>query len=129
MLPIVDDVLRPNLMGGVGPLARESSVSVRNLKNGPRTLSDRAWENSPSTEKPKTDTWFAALLLSTLVLIMYARVLSSLARQWWDDPNYGHGIFVPMFAAYVLWCEREQWRAVPRRANNFGLPIMLFAIG
>jgi exosortase len=80
-------------------------------------------------EKPQTHTWFTVLLLSTLAGIMYAPVLSSLSRQWWDDPNYGHGIFVPVFAAYVLWRERDRWRALPLRANNFGFPIMLFAIG
>jgi len=69
------------------------------------------------------------LLLSALVVILYAPVLRSLARQWWDDPNYGHGIFVPMFAAYILWRERDRWRALPLRANNFGFAIMLFAIG
>ena len=69
------------------------------------------------------------LLLSTLVAILYAPVLGSMARQWWDDPNYGHGFFVPLFAAYVLWSERERWRALPSRTNNFGFAIMLFAIG
>jgi exosortase len=71
----------------------------------------------------------ATLLLSALSVIMYGPVLSSLARQWWDDPNYGHGFFVPMFAAYILWRERNRWSVMHRRANNFGLAIMLSAVG
>ena len=53
---------------------------------------------------------------------------SSLARQWWNDPNYGHGFFVPVFAGYVLWSTRDRWRALPFCPNNFGFAIMLFAI-
>lgn len=74
-------------------------------------------------------TFFAAFLLSGLVVIMYAPVLSSMARQWWDDPNYGHGLLVPVFVAYILWRERTRWRAVSVRPSDYGLPIMLLALG
>jgi exosortase len=129
MLPIVDDILRLRAMGLACPLARESTVSIKSLENGSRTLGNRTWKKNPSAEMSKAGTWFAVLLLSTLVVIMYAPVLSSLARRWWDDPNYGHGVFVPVFAAYVLWRERDRWRALTFRTNNFGFAIMLFAIG
>lgn len=104
-------------------------MSVSGLENSSRTLGDLSWEKASSAEKPQTSTWFAALSLSTLVVIMYASVLSSLARQWWDDPNYGHGFFVPIFAGYVLWSERDRWRALPFHPSNLGFGIMLFASG
>ncbi|HLZ50672.1 MAG TPA: exosortase/archaeosortase family protein [Candidatus Acidoferrum sp.] len=63
------------------------------------------------------------------MLILYGPVLGSLVKQWWSDPNYGHGFFVPLFVAYVLWRERDRWRAQPFRPDNFGVAIMLFAIG
>jgi exosortase len=129
MLPIANDVLSSRLTGCARPLARESVASVGNLEDGSRTLSDSTWEENPSAEKPKTGSWVDMLLLSALAVILYAPVLRSLARQWWDDPNYGHGIFVPMFAAYVLWRERDRWRALPFRANSLGFAFMLFAIG
>jgi exosortase len=74
-------------------------------------------------------TLFASFLLSGLVVIMYAPVLSSMARQWWDDPNYGHGLLVPVFVAYILWRERARWHTVSVRASDYGLPIMLLALG
>jgi len=129
MLPIIDDIRWSRGMGFAGPLARESAVFAKSLETGSRTLGNRISERNPSAEMTKTSTWFPVLLLSTLVAIMYAPVFSSLARQWWDDPNYGHGVFVPVFAAYVLWCERDFWRAQTFRTNNFGFAIMLFAIG
>src|SRR5258708_3375707 len=60
---------------------------------------------------------------------MYAPVLRSMARQWLDDPNYGPGLLVPVFVAYILWRERTRWRTVPIRASDYGLPIMLLALG
>jgi len=84
---------------------------------------------SLSLDESWTGGFVAVLLLSSLAVIMYAPVLGALAQQWWDDPNYGHGFFVPMFAAYILWRERKRWLAVPRRASNFGLAIMLFSVG
>jgi exosortase len=68
------------------------------------------------------------ILLSTLVLVLYGRVLGTMAQQWWSDPNYGHGFLVPVFAAYVLWHERSRSREIPIQTSNWGLPIMFFAI-
>ncbi|MGC2232189.1 MAG: hypothetical protein WBA09_11850, partial [Candidatus Acidiferrum sp.] len=65
-------------------------MSVKFLDNPWRAVGGATREESLSAEKANADKWFAALSLSALVLIMYASVLSSLAQQWWDDPNYGH---------------------------------------
>jgi len=108
---------------------RENEVSFNSLENGSQTLNHLTMGRNPGAEKAGTGSWFGALTLCTLLLIMYAPVLISLARQWWNDPNYGHGFFVPLFAGYVLWSERDRWGAVKYRPRNFGLAIMLFAIG
>jgi exosortase len=129
MLPIIDEIRWCRARGRMRPLVRESAVFVKSPEKGSCAIGNRTWEKSPSAEKSTTGTRFTVVLLSALVAIMYAPVLSSLARQWWDDPNYGHGVFVPMFAAYVLWWERDCWRVLPRRPSNFGFAIMLFAIG
>jgi exosortase len=129
MLPIVDEIRWWRVIGRMRPLARDGAVSVKGLETSSRGLGNGTWEKNPSAEKSRTGTWFPMALLSTLVVIMYAPVLSSLARQWWDDPNYGHGVFVPLFAVYILWCERDYWRAVPHHPSNLGLAIVLIAIG
>jgi exosortase len=113
----------------VHPLAEKNEALVQGLENTAPSFGNLTWEKNRSTERPQMGTWFGALTLFVLVVIMYASVLSALARQWWDDPNYGHGFFVPVFAAYVLWSERDRWSVWPSRANNIGFAIMLFAIG
>jgi exosortase len=52
-----------------------------------------------------------------------------LAQQWWDDPNYGHALLVPLFAAYILWREHARWGMVPVHGSDAGLAIMLLALG
>jgi exosortase len=114
---------------GVLPLDPRIALAARSQANLRSNASNKTWEKNPSAEMLGTVTWFAALSLATLVVIMYAPVLSSLARQWWNDPNYGHGFFVPIFAGYILWSERARWSLLRFRPNNFGLAIMVFAIG
>jgi len=115
--------------GRVHPASEENEAPVQDMENSSPPFCNPTWEKNRSAERPQMGTWFGALTLFALVVIMYASVLSALARQWWDDPNYGHGFFVPVFALYVLWSERDRWSALPARANNIGFPIMLFAIG
>ena len=116
-------------MGRVRPLARGGAVSIGNPENGSRSFGNRTSEKNPPMEKLRAGPWLALSLLSPLVVILYAPVLGSLVRQWWDDPNYSHGFFIPMFAAYVLWHERERLQGLPFFPTNFGFAIMLFAVG
>ncbi len=129
IFPAVNYLLWLSVRGRVRPLSQENASSLNCLNNLWRTVGDLTLEDSPRAERAQTGKWFAALSLAILVLIMYASVLGSLAEQWWNDPNYGHGFFVPAFAGYVLWSERDCWRALPFKPQNFGLVIMLVAIG
>jgi Transmembrane exosortase (Exosortase_EpsH) len=43
------------------------------------------------------------LALLLLIVWLYASVLAHLFLQWISDPNFQHGIFVPLFALFVLW--------------------------
>jgi exosortase len=128
VLPLVNYLVWISLRSVLSPFDDENLPSVKSLEKGSPRLGDRAWTNNLSRERSRTGRWFAAVSLSTLVVILYAPVLGSLARQWWGDPNYGHGFFVPLFAGYVLWAERDRWSVQPFFPSNFGFAIMLFAI-
>ena len=73
--------------------------------------------------------WLTALVLSGLVLALYAPVLQRLVLQWWLDPNYGHGFLVPVFAGYLLWEGRSRWQQVALAPSNTGMLVMWLAIG
>jgi exosortase len=89
--------------------------------------------NTKARDREPTESWKspfgAALLLSALVVVLYGPVLKRLVLNWWQDPDYGHGFFVPLFAAYILWQDRSFWQRVPRRPSNWGLVVMAGAVG
>src|SRR5271165_853160 len=67
-------------------------------------------------------------LLLGLLLLLYASILKALVLQWWNDPDYGHGFFVPLLSCYVLWHERERWTKTGYNPSNFGFVVMLGAV-
>jgi len=79
--------------------------------------SDRRWD------------WLVwSAIIAGLVGFLYASILPALVVQWWSDPDYGHGFFVPLFSAYVLWRQRGRILATEVRPNNFGLLVMIGSI-
>jgi len=67
-------------------------------------------------------------LLGVLVLWLYWSVLFHLAGQWWHNPNFSHGFFVPLFSAFVIWQDRHQFARLPLRPSWLGLAILAFAM-
>ena len=63
--------------------------------------------------------WFTAL-----ILIGYGPVLQRLVKQWMDDPDMGHGFFVPLVAGYIAWLERDKWLSAPVSGNWAGLVLV-----
>jgi len=60
--------------------------------------------------------------------MLYASVINSLVLQWWNDPDYSHGFFVPLVSGYILWHERQRWTKTEIKPSNFGFVVMLGAI-
>lgn len=67
-------------------------------------------------------------VLGGLTAILYAPVLKTLVQNWWNNPDYGHGFLVPVFAGYVLWRERERWTTATSKPSNFGLLVMIASV-
>jgi exosortase len=65
--------------------------------------------------------------VSVLLVAAYAPVLYSLARQWYDDPDMGHGFFVPAIAGYIVWQTRDRIDGLVPSPNWWGLVIMAWA--
>jgi len=81
-----------------------------------------------ATSRKRADWLLWASLLTGLILVLYAGILEDLVRNWWNDPDYGHGFFVPLFSGYVLWQRREQWQNAKIKPSNFGLLVMIGAV-
>ena len=49
-----------------------------------------------------------AALIAVAMLMAYSGTLLHLAGRWSREPDYSHGYFVPVFAAYLLWLRRDR---------------------
>jgi len=67
-------------------------------------------------------------VLAALLLWLYAGILVHLVAQWWRDPNFSHGFFVPLFSAYILWQERDRLARISLKPSRSGLLIVAFAL-
>jgi exosortase len=81
--------------------------------------------NLPSRSKVS---WWQAGVLFLLTAWLYAPIVSRLAVQWWQDPNYIHGFFVPAFSLLLLWEDRARLAALPLKPSWSGLVILLFSL-
>jgi len=68
------------------------------------------------------------LILATLLTWLYLPVIVRLWQQWWSDPNFSHGFFVPFFSLFVLWQNRWTLNSVPREPSTWGLPIVVVSL-
>lgn len=63
------------------------------------------------------------ILISTaalLLVILYFPVIKNLAGQWVDDPNYRHGLLIPVVVALLI---RRKWTVIREKSPYRSAPI------
>lgn len=70
--------------------------------------------NVSARQSSLPDFW-KPVALAAAIAFLYYTTLIKLTRDWWDDPNYSHGLLVPAIIAYILWTERERLARIPLR--------------
>ena len=95
----------------MSPITQAASVSERT-----RTL------------VPRPFPWQLMILVG-LVGWLYFPILSRLFAQWWNDPNFSHGFFVPAFSLFVLWQNRRRLQEAASRPSAWGLVITALGLG
>jgi exosortase len=63
-----------------------------------------------------------------LLLWVYLPTLTHLIGQWWNDPNFSHGFFVPLFSFFVIWQERSRLARLNPRPSWWGLLFLGFGL-
>ena len=53
-------------------------------------------------------------------------MLDRLFRQWMDDPDVGHGFFVPIVAGYIAWQRKDELLGGRVATNWWGLAIVVY---
>jgi exosortase len=71
--------------------------------------------------------WQTAVIAG-LLLWLYIPTLTHLVGQWWSDPDFSHGFFVPLFSAFVIWQERSRLTGLRPRPSWWGLLFLGFGM-
>ncbi len=75
--------------------------------------------SSPSSDWRLIAIPFAALLL------VYLPTLIELFYDLWNDPNYSHGLLVPVVSAALLWRKRDRLKTIPLSRDRWGLLMLI----
>lgn len=58
------------------------------------------------------DTAFSRVFYPGLLLLgivfLYRGIVPRMVQDWWNDPNFSHGLIVPLFSAYLVWEKRRE---------------------
>jgi exosortase D (VPLPA-CTERM-specific) len=58
-----------------------------------------------------------AIVVAAAIALLYAPVLAKLARDWWTDENYSHGLLVPFVIVFIVWSQRELLAASIKKSD------------
>jgi hypothetical protein len=67
-------------------------------------------------------------VLLLLIAWLYGSILAHLFLQWLSDKDFSHGIFVPIFALYVIWQDRERLTTIAPAPSWAGLPLVVLSM-
>jgi exosortase len=86
----------------------------------PVLQSEPATEPTRVPDSPLRPLWQTAVITG-LLLWLYFPTLTHLVGQWWSDPNFSHGFFVPLFSGFVIWQERSRLSRLTPQPSWWGL--------
>jgi exosortase len=68
--------------------------------------------------------WVKLAWFGGLIAICYAPILYALVLEWSTNDDMGHGFFVPIISAFIVWQRREELLALRPRPNWWGLLVV-----
>ena len=78
--------------------------------------------------------WLRFLVITLLSAFLYASVLADLAKDWWTEPSFSHGLLIPPLACYLAWLKRRSTLSLPAVPDSRGAwtvlgACMVFLVG
>ncbi len=91
-------------------------------------------QSAPRAARASVPDWrrpalWQAVIIAALLLWIYIPTLVHLVAQWWNDPNFSHGFFVPLFSAFVIWQGWSRFRSIKLSPSWWGLLLLSFGLG
>ena len=60
--------------------------------------------------------WISTALIAVTSFLYYP-VLLGLADDWWNDPDYSHGLLIPFISLYFVWGRRVTLQNLSHRPD------------
>lgn len=86
---------------------------------------------APDNKTPNSEISFSNLrlvILPLLLLAVYSVSLTDLVNQWWNSPEYGHGLFMPLISCYIVWRQRNKITDMTLESSSWGYLLLLGAL-
>lgn len=80
-----------------------------------------------ATAHKKELPWTGIAWFGILLIIAYFPILKHLVEQWSEDPDVGHGFFVPLVSGYIVWQRRDYLFALDWKPAWWGILLMIYA--
>jgi exosortase len=72
--------------------------------------------------------WGSVAILGVLLAALYYRIAFKLVSDWYNIPDYSHGLLIPFFVLYLVWDKRKTLQATPVRPSWAGLWLVLLGL-
>lgn len=95
-----------------------------------RSLLEMVEQTAPppiKAEKFSAQIWVKILIVAGLLVAVNVRQFPVLWEKW-KDPNWSHGIAIPLFSLFLLFMRRNELYAAPRKVCLWGLPLMVLSL-
>ena len=90
------------------------------------TVTGQLPQERPTVARPIP--WAALGWFTALLILVYFPIWKHLIEQWATDEDVGHGFFVPLVAAFVVWQRREKLLQIEYEPAWWGVAIMLWGV-
>jgi len=90
------------------------------------SVAEKLPEQAPPAP-PRSLPWAVVAWLGVLLIVANYPILKILVWQWWNNEDMGHGFFVPVVAAVLVWQRREKLLAMELKpAWGWGIAVLLY---
>jgi len=77
---------------------------------------------------PWSIAWGPIILLAVLLVLLYHKIVIKLVTDWFELPDFSHGILIPFFAAFLLWDRRDEIRHTPIAPSWAGICLVVLGL-